>query len=712
MEWVCLDCGRGVARRKGTDESRAGAGVAHTYIRAMRRSFDGKVIGSSATRLRIVAFAAALVLACIGQLSNSPGAVASAARSAFLVFIDAPPSHYEAVLEQGAEHGLSTGLLSYRLGAGPPDQTFLDIGQGARVDYSLYGPMPASPARVADGRVVAASELADRADSVAADVVPGLMATTLDRAGIPVIFRAGDASDVPQALSAMRRDGVLELEPWAGGASYESLARDSSASSGLTVAVAYGVDASALAGVLADLSRHALTVAVVDPPQTGGSGFVPILLGRPGRTAGALTSDSTRVGGLTVSTDIAATVYRWFGVPVPSGAVATPIETGPRIDASRLVSTSERFSSIGPRRLPAVAATGVAWLLTALLLAAVARRRGFAFACRTAAPAILIFPAVLVVDAALSPSFAVEVAGVAAVDMAAAAALVFLFRGYGATASAASLTVFAVFAALAFGPDLIDRALLGPNPTYGARFYGLGNELEGLVSASLILGAGSLLTVRRTRHASAAFVGVGIVGAVLIGFAGLGADFGGAATVGAGAFVAAWLSFRAGGTALWGTLPAAAVGAVTGFVSARASDLLSGTGGHLAATGAGHESVSEMLRRRVTLNLESLLDVPTAVALGLIAFGLCVVVVRGAGRFSERRPAMSPAGAAFAGTVAAACVGFVVNDSGSIVFIGAGACALFFAAFARFTGDRRHEIVSGPNRPKGYSSCMRGDPCG
>ena len=38
---------------------------------------------------------------------------------------------------------------------------------------------------------------------------------------------------------------------------------------------------------------------------------------------------------------------------------------------------------------------------------------------------------------------------------------------------------------LAFGSPLIIRSLLGPNPLFGSRFYGIGNELEAALSALL-----------------------------------------------------------------------------------------------------------------------------------------------------------------------------------------------------------------------------------
>ena len=41
---------------------------------------------------------------------------------------------------------------------------------------------------------------------------------------------------------------------------------------------------------------------------------------------------------------------------------------------------------------------------------------------------------------------------------------------------------------LAFGSPLVIRSVLGPSPGYGARFYGIGNELEAVLVILLLMG--------------------------------------------------------------------------------------------------------------------------------------------------------------------------------------------------------------------------------
>ena len=83
--------------------------------------------------------------------------------------------------------GLAPGLVSAGLGEVPLAQTYLDTSQGNRLDEDLYdGPLP--PVDVEDGRVPPATwdRITARAAGAPAEIVPGLLASTLERAGVPV----------------------------------------------------------------------------------------------------------------------------------------------------------------------------------------------------------------------------------------------------------------------------------------------------------------------------------------------------------------------------------------------------------------------------------------------------------------------------------------------------------------------------------------------
>ena len=85
--------------------------------------------------------------------------------------------------EELARAGFSPGLMSAGLGSVSAAQTYLDIGQGNRVFDSLYD----SDLKVEVGDDVCApvrsSALVERAESAPAEIVPGLLATTLEGAG-------------------------------------------------------------------------------------------------------------------------------------------------------------------------------------------------------------------------------------------------------------------------------------------------------------------------------------------------------------------------------------------------------------------------------------------------------------------------------------------------------------------------------------------------
>ena len=64
--------------------------------------------------------------------------------------------------------------MSAGLGTVPPEQTYLDIGQGNRVFDSLYDARPAAELRRATARA-GGEAVGERAESAPADIVPGLL---------------------------------------------------------------------------------------------------------------------------------------------------------------------------------------------------------------------------------------------------------------------------------------------------------------------------------------------------------------------------------------------------------------------------------------------------------------------------------------------------------------------------------------------------------
>jgi len=106
-------------------------------------------------------------------------------------------------------------------------------------------------------------------------------------------------------------------------------------------------------------------------------------------------------------------------------------------------------------------------------------------------------------------------------------------------AVAAAVTVGVHVIDLMFGSTLIVRSLLGPNPVLGARFYGIGNELEITLAVATLLGLGAAFARASTRTATWGITAVGAFVAFVLSWGRLGADVGAALTLGLGVAAAA-----------------------------------------------------------------------------------------------------------------------------------------------------------------------------
>ena len=109
-----------------------------------------------------------------------------------------PPRITIAILPHGTSpaelaevDGMAIGLLSAGIGSVPPAQTWIDIGQGARLNESLYD--EGLPRLFVDPGVGGApphvppsvwQRVRDRAQAAPADLVPGLLGATLRRGGV------------------------------------------------------------------------------------------------------------------------------------------------------------------------------------------------------------------------------------------------------------------------------------------------------------------------------------------------------------------------------------------------------------------------------------------------------------------------------------------------------------------------------------------------
>ena len=230
--------------------------------------------------------------------------------------------------------GMGVGILSAGIGNVSADQTYLDVGQGARVQESLYDrPLPPLTISGAEGsglRVAASQwrEVRRRADSVPADIVPGLLASTLARADVTRIHAVKSAAITALPIVDERGRVPAPRCHHPGCASVAVVSAD-------------------LAGVrklAQDPRGDDLVIAVGRPPPPANHGLAIGIAGRG--FDGTLTPDSTRMRGYVLDTDIAPTILDRLGIAIPDEMSGEPIETdGDPHPAGRLVGPvpGERF---------------------------------------------------------------------------------------------------------------------------------------------------------------------------------------------------------------------------------------------------------------------------------------------------------------------------------------------------------------------------------
>jgi hypothetical protein len=598
------------------------------------------------------------------------------------------------------------GFVSAIQGAHTPGQVLLDVSAGARAATSLYeGDLPAGirlePERGAvrakarsgagqaprGGRITGWGEIADRAETPPADVVPGALGGALRAAGMQPGYAGVAGSRGLEAIVAADRAGLVSqiaLAPRGRvGAAVLRLWRTSRL---LVAGLPAGREGRRAVERLLDARRPRDLVLVVQRPNAVARRL--LAAGAAGLGGGAtLTSDSTRRDGLVVSTDIAPTVLGRLGIPTPDEMSGEPIEATGRADAAALTDMRARLVVVGPRRWSVVliglaGAAAVAALLS--LLGGGLRR-----AARCALLAALWLPAVLLATGVLAPSATAEAAAVAVASGVLAVVTDSILPWPRSVAIPAGVSVAAHLADLAFGSGLIVRSLLGPNPVLGARFYGIGNELEAALSVIALLGLGGIVATAPARARVWSFAAGGGALALLLGWGRLGADVGAVLTLGAGAAAGALAAAERGSgrarAALVLAVPALLLAALAGL------DLATGGDSHFTRSvlrAGGLDELGQVAQRRFELSLNSLGRGAIGPLVGLAAVALATGV-------HFRRRLLAPLEgfpgmrAGVYGALAAVLAGALTNDSGPIIFlIGAVylALAVGFVAAAPKTG--------------------------
>jgi hypothetical protein len=451
-----------------------------------------------------------------------------------------------------------------------------------------------------------------------------------------------------------------------------------------------------LSSLAGKLRGDDLLIAIERPPPGKNQALAIGIAGRG--FDGNLTSDSTRLNGYVLSTDVAPTILQRFGIAVPSQMSGQPIRSEGPVDVGAVISLGDRMATISKRRGPVIGLSLAAWLVALGLAIAATRGRVARMGTRVVGLSVVYLPLLLLVGAALEPSQAVEqLLVLLGAPLFAALTLAFV-GGYRALAVASGLVVLAYALDVIVGSPLSSLSLLGPNPGLGVRFYGIGNELEALLGVLIVAGTGAALTGFspriESRRAAVAFLVVGVVLAFVFAAGRFGADVGAAIVFPVGAAVAAAaIAARRRRTALLiVAVPFVAVALLA------LADLATGANAHLTRSvldAGGLNDLAQVAQRRLQLSAHSFTRPIVFVFLPLIAALAALAFARRdrLRAWLEGLPAMR---AGLIGALAATAVGTLANDSGALLLeIGAA----YLLVFLSFVWAESGAAKTGPRQP-------------
>jgi hypothetical protein len=575
----------------------------------------------------------------------------------------------ERVFERlGEREDLSFGLLGSTQGAYSVRQTLLDMTQGSRISRSGYDDSPPS-LLLRSGRIAGWRRAVRRARGAPAKVVPGLLAQRIP--GGAGYVGTVEYSNVEAVVAADRSGNVGEAEL----VDAADLAEEALAMSDRKRLVVVNLQVGPIADVELDQlvrGRRAdqLLLVIRTPPRLRITQLLPTgAAGLSDGPPGLLTSRTTRRTGFVAGIDVLPTVLHHLNLKVPDhvhGRLITVV-TSKGHDVGYVRRLDRRLRVVFPRRFPSMRALILTLALVGLGGLLLKRRRATMRGC---AMAVFWLPLMTLFTAALAPGRTLELILIGPGTVAVGFLTARLLPWPRAPAIPALGAIAAYLADLALGSHLIVRSLLGPNPRFGARFYGIGNELEAILPVLLLVGiAAAVGTAARSLKLAATFAAAMLVLGAAVGAGRLGADVGGVITIGAGGAAATVLALPGGPSRrailIACAVPVLAVGALA------AIDLLTGGDSHFSSTildADGPGAYVDVVQRRTTLAAQAfargLMPVATLVALAAVVWG-----IRRRDRILanvQDRPAW---GAALGGGVAAGVVGSLANDSGPVLLV-------------------------------------------
>jgi hypothetical protein len=324
------------------------------------------------------------------------------------------------------------------------------------------------------------------------------------------------------------------------------------------------------------------------------------------------------------------------------------------------------------------------WAVALGLAALAGRGRAARFGVRLAAVSLAFLPLMLLLAAALRPSLGAEQLLAIAGSPALGLLTLGLAPGYRALALAAGATTVAYAVDLLAGSSLTSLSLVGPNPGLGARFYGIGNELEAILAVLVIAGAGAAMAGfapgESPRRAAACFLAAGLLFALVFAAGRFGADVGAAIVLPFGAAVAAAaVAAPRRRAALWARAVPLAALALLALV-----DLGSGGNAHLTRSvldAGGLDELADVAQRRLELSAHGL-GQPAVIAAMPLAIAIWAWAVLSRERIAAWVGDRPEVRAGLLGALAAILAGALVNDSGGLIVEIGTIYLLAFVAYA------------------------------
>jgi hypothetical protein len=614
-------------------------------------------------------------------------------QSATLLFIPGPVRTPEPVLTADLQqlNGFAVGLFSPTLGRYSPTQMMLDISQGSRVASSLYKPVTPPPPglktnalglNATSGQFVQWPALVKRASDVPGEIDPGLLGETVTGAKKHLTWVSYAGSPTITGISAADLKGRISslVIPEPSQQDLE-LAQAQKYADVVVGTLPPGGPGFGIARKLAAQDPDRLIIIVQAPPEPARLRLLTIAARGIGGSGG-LKSATTRRDGLVSASDIAPTILDRLKIEIPTDMQGQPIVGAPRQSAAELNSMNDRLSLVAGRRAPlgrSVLTLGGIIVILLLLFGRLSGRYAeiSRLTQRLVGLAVLWLPLMLLITAALRPSRAAEA------DFAIAGSLLLALVTDRLVRWPRALFVPVFFVVLAHGLDFLvlngqitGESLLGSNPLYGARFFGVGNELEAVVAVSSVMAVGSVLSDSGVKRPARWFAGAGVVLALFLGAGRFGADVGGVIFIGAAFGVAALYVAKMRFTPL--RVAALIALPILGLLFIAGLDAVTGGESHLTRTvfeAQGFGDLWKVADRRFSASIEGAKSdgiwVVVLISLAVLAWGW----VKREPLFSrltedgEDPAARRPFRAGMVGALAGTVIGALANDSGPAILI-------------------------------------------